>query len=394
VRNRHGPVTGSEGRPRLIRDSIWAVALGYEPGTDFRVGDELCGRLERQVAAGALFDVYRATMADGRRAAVKLAAAEPSDHAQRLFGAFTSIVFTRLFSIRGRLGPASAEPHGPATPACVLALEAERIAASEPWWNHSVITQGLVTISGGDAPIAALVTPWFDGDAFGALDRATQRLLWPRMIDALWRGLAAAPHGDLHPGQIIVAPAHDRFALIDPGVEWLIDETLPSGDGNTELVFLTNAEHYPIVPPYFVSPYPVASRQQLFETFIATKCGTETPMGRNAAACGPVVPGALDESEPRVADLLALGAIYYRVLTGRHPFYNERRSEPAWFGVEHFAKVTMAPEAEAMATRAVAPPRELAGEVRAAEETLCLALLDLSATDLESLRRLARDALA
>jgi hypothetical protein len=87
------------------------------------------------------------------------------------------------------------------------------------------------------------VTPWHNGDAFGALERATQREMFPRMIPALWRALAAVPHGDLHPGQLIVNAARDRFVLIDPGVELFIDETLETGDGDAELSFLTNHEH-------------------------------------------------------------------------------------------------------------------------------------------------------
>src|SRR5262245_17056248 len=298
------------------------------------VREDLRGRLERRVAAGALFDVYQAVLSDGRAVAVKIPAAQVDRPRAPLFSAFASIIFSRLHSVRGGIHCARlVDLCDTTTQARLLAEEAARITASRPWWSHDVIYCGPALLP-GDTGVPALVTPWHDGDAFGALDRAAQRDLFPRMIPALWRALAAAPHGDLHPRQLIVHEAEGRFVFIDPGVELFIDHTRETGDGDTELAFLTNHEHYPVVTPYYASTHTTAHPREHFRSFIGASGGFEVPIGPHAFAVGPVVPAVHDGTAPRVADLLALGVIYYRVLTGRHPFYDGLYRYPAWYGVE------------------------------------------------------------
>jgi hypothetical protein len=103
------------------------------------------------------------------------------------------------------------------------------------------------------------------------------------------------------------------------------------------------------------------------------------PIGSSAFAVGPVIPAVHDGTAPRVADLLALGVVYYRLLTGRHPFYDGRYTHPASYGVEmREGRTDPRPEALAMLAREVVAPRAVARDVSAGEEALCCALLELS----------------
>jgi hypothetical protein len=371
-----------------------AAMAPHDVGAPFQLGSEdLHGRLERRIATGALFEVYQAVLSDGRAVAIKIPAAQVDRGRTPMFGAYAEIIFSRLHSVQGHVHRATlANPCDTTIQARLLAAEATRITASHPWWNHDVVYSGPAQLS-RDKVVPALVTPWHNGHAFGALDRGTQREIFPKMIPALWRALAAAPHGDVHPGQFIVTAALDRFVLIDPGVELFVDERHATGDGHSELSFLTNHEHYPVVPPYYASTFAAAHRRRHFRSFIGTSSGFEVPIGPHASAVGPVIPAVHDGSAPRVADLLALGVVYYRVLTGQHPFYDGQYRYPAWYDVTMCeGRTEPRPEALAMLAREVVAPRALAEDVTAGEEALCCAMLELSAVDRASLLRLSREA--
>jgi len=209
-----------------------------------------------EVHRGAIFRVYQATLDDGRVVALKVPADMGTSASDALYGVFANLIFTRLFSVMGSVGRSTGVlPSSVVLHAKLLEQEAARIAQSQGYWNHTVIHAGQAIWQHGDTQ-PALVTPWFPGDALGALDLDVQCAMFPLMVPSLWDALAAAPHGDLHPGHLILAPARERFALIDPGAAVYIDQRKRTGDGDVELVFATNLEHYPLLPPYYASSRP------------------------------------------------------------------------------------------------------------------------------------------
>jgi len=276
----------------------------------------------------------------------------------------------------------------------LLEQEAARIVQSQGYWNHAVIHAGQTTWKHGDAQ-PSLVTPWFPGDALGALEVDVQRAMFPRMVPSLWDALAAAPHGDLHPGHLILAPARDRFALIDPGAAVYIDQRRDTGDGDVALVFATNLEHYPVLPPYYASTRPGVRPRTHFEAFLNSEGGFTLFMGPDADTTVPAISNvnAILGGAPRATDLLALGVMYYRMLTRRHPFYADEETPPAWYGVQiNQGRGHAPPHALAMLGRGIAPPRDIEPRVSDAQQALCMALLDLTATSRAELAYLAHAA--
>lgn len=91
---------------------------------------------------------------------------------------------------------------------------------------------------------------------------------------------------------------------------------------------------------------------------------------------GRFLTSAPQAGDPHPADLLAIGILYYRVLTGTHPF-GEGLAIPAWVGAtSRDDAVDGVAGTAARLARGVEPPRSLAS-VRPGEEALALALLDL-----------------
>jgi hypothetical protein len=361
----------------------------------FECADGTRGRIAMEVHRGAIFRVYQATLDDGRVVALKVPADHGASGGDALYGAFANLVFTRLFSVVGSVGrSAGALPAGATLHAKLLEHEAARIVQSQGSWNHAVIHAGPTTWMHGDA-VPSLVTPWLPGDALGALDVDVQCAMFPRMVPSLWDALAAAPHSDLHPGHLILAPARDRFALIDPGAAVYLDQRRSSGDGDVALVFATNVEHYPVLPPYYASTRLGVRPRAHFEAFLNSEGGFSMSIGPDADTTIPTMSAvnSILGGAPRAADLLALGVMYYRMLTRRHPFYEDEESLPAWYGVRiNQGRGHAPPHALAMFERTIALPREIARSVSDAQQALCMALLGLTATTRAELTTLAHAA--
>lgn len=383
------------GSPYLVKLDPQTEAHGSMKPERFECTDGTKGRVTMEVHRGAIFRVYQAMLDDGRVVALKVPADGDTSAGDALYGAFANIIFTRLFSIVGSVGgaagtlPASVALHGK-----LLEQEAARIVQSQGYWNHAVIHAGQTIWKHGDAQ-PSLVTPWFLGDALGALEVDVQRAMFPRMVPSLWDALAAAPHGDLHPGHLIVAPARDRFALIDPGAAVYIDQRRDTGDGDVALVFATNLEHYPLLPPYYASTRLGVRSRAHFASFLNSEGGFSISIGPDADTTVPTISdvNSIQGNAPRATDLLALGVMYYRMLTRRHPFYADEETSPAWYRVRiHQGRGHAPPHALAMLERGIAPPREIERSVSDAQQALCMALLDLTANTRAELVSLAHAA--
>jgi hypothetical protein len=306
----------------------------------------------------------------------------------------------------------------------LLALEAEAIRQSAGAWNHEVTALGAWDgpddawhlSYGPSAPPRwrmALVTPRHPGADFGALAPERQRRLLPRMLPALWEALTRAPHGDLSPANIVVSPDERRFVLIDPGVVLRSHSSRPGAAGGSmddACFFTTNAECYPFLPPTYCAPQgaeaaPLEEHLALLAWAVHNSSGpvigTDRPLrGEELAVVSalsgrPLFAGAPPSGpRPRVADLAALGVIYYRLLTGRHPLWLAAPGAPLWSGGfgERLDSPLPAYLARPDAAR-FAPPCELAAGLSRAESDLALALLGNRVLGPEHLRALVEDVL-
>lgn len=297
----------------------------------------------RQIHAGHLYEVFRATFA-GRDIAIKQRTAsarwETAIASMWHLGSKTSVVFGNQF------GWTVAEP-APDESYFEQLLGAEHalIAQCAPYWNHP--GAHLVRRRGDDVFWPAdffppgfgalcLIMPWCNGEPLGSLPRAEQRRLFPAMLPALWRALTMCPHGDLGPTNLMFDRAQGSLHILDPGVRILGPSGRSSQPGLSLSSWLltTNATHYPLVMPEYGPGWPrltapaggLAGVLEYFvnsntELFIIHHCGK---------------PPWIDPSPvpaPAVADVIACGAIYFGVLSGTPLLSLLGIDAPLWVGV-------------------------------------------------------------
>jgi len=229
-----------------------------------------------------------------------------------------------------------------------------------------------------------LVMPKYRGIPLVALPRDRQRVLFPMMLPALWTALSAARHGDLVASNILINEERGRFHLIDPGVTWWslrpysprFRERLWQHGHDDLYVFSTTASAYPLLPPQYGRALDPA---WLLEDYLEQMLRAQYPF-----IPGVVLGSAwfsqsdrqLDVSLPSPADILALGVLYFEILTQRHPlpWLVER---PAWSG--GFAETPDGLFVNAMRrfqVQGMPNPSDFA-DIHPEEESLCLALLNL-----------------
>ncbi len=286
----------------------------------------------------------------------------------------------------------------------LLEVEAGIIAATGKAWNHRSLGVGRVLAQhsgGGSDPrewSRALVLPRFDGFTLEAVEIGERALLFERMLPALWTALCASPHGDLNEANLIVGPDRSRFRLIDPGVRktgwWSAARTSwVLRDEVWNAVFITTAANYPILFPVFSGDDarrvaipsqdkdrdepnevvrdlfhqdlfldPAEAQQALWARAIqAGQSGVPTPPANlfglleyhsaafSSGAIGVQGTHRRPAAQPTSADLLALGIMYYRALTGAEAFLGQTAllDAPAWLGIHpeigHAGEVTLGP---------------------------------------------------
>jgi hypothetical protein len=347
-------------------------------------------RIVRPAHRGRTFDVYEAVLR-GRPVAMKVPAAAPGADdaftAVRAVGSISTVWNVDCAAGEHRAGTADAPP---ATAEDLLTDEFRRLAAIGRRWNHGD-PEFLQCRLGDRGTLPALITSWHPGSTLAAMSRPSQRGLLPRMMLALWDALAAGTHGDLQPSNVVVAPARDRFALIDPGAMVRRRETDPTGPvtSSDSLVFVTNARHYPLLPPY-ARTLPLATRsgpREHWEAFVesvvaasgagCTRAADEAQPPADARHAFPD-PSAPPRGEPHPADLLAVGILYYEALTGTHPFAGADAGVPAWAALgARDGCVRRGDAAETLLATPVAPPSARDPAVRPEEDALAVALLTL-----------------
>jgi hypothetical protein len=318
------------------------------------------------VHEGAVFDVYRAgdvalkVPKDATRTGISGVSASTSHNGSTLF-----LPWETHFGARAALD---------VDPLELLRSEHARICAAGDTWNHESL--GLRELEGK----VGLATRWIDGEPLSRKPLAAQRGLWPAMLPALWDSLAAAPHGDVDPANLLLLADGQRFALIDPAPMVVVTKD-QGASRRVSLAFTTRAGAYPILPPYWDARVEAGmTRPSCVEALLRVLIDE-----------GDAAPG----ETPFVADWLAVGIQYYRMLGGRWPFGDE--AEPAWAGMR--ADVFRSSGAEPLmllALSTVPPPSifaEEAADVRPAEDALALALVNLTISSREQLVGVVREVL-
>jgi hypothetical protein len=347
----------------------------------------------RRVHEGPLFDVFRATVG-GRDVAVKRIA--PSDGARRcaaLGAEWSHTNVTNIFHTR-ELGWTAREPlPGLAYHEALLDAEHAVIARVAADWNHPGAR--LARWRGDDELDAhegarCLITPWCEGKSFAALTAAEQRAMFPRMLPALWRALAVCPHGDLKPDAFLLYPA-GFFRILDPGVRIAGPREArpePQLSFASSLV-TTNAAHYLLVLP---EHGPQAPRLRAPGGGLAHLLESQQRSLIEAHRDHLAATQAKQPEAPAAADVAALGALYFTVLTGA-PLGSLLGAEPLWTGFWSDTGSRPDPDLVTSALAALAGvPRVLErAAVAPAEIRLCarLLMLELSDADVEPLAHAA-----
>jgi len=262
----------------------------------------------------------------------------------------------------------------------LLEIEAGIIAATGKAWNHRSLGVGRVLAERSDGRTdprewsRALVLPRHDGFTLEAVEIGKRASLFELMLPALWTALCASPHGDLNEANLIIDPDRSRFHLIDPGVRktswWAAAPTSwVLRDEVWNAVFITTAANYPILHPAFSGDdarrAAISSQRQdrdepeefgrdLFheDLFLDPTDPQQwhpsisTPpanlfallefqaIALSAGCVGVQASHRQPAAQPNPADLLALGIMYYRALTGAEAFLGPTAllDTPAWVG--------------------------------------------------------------
>lgn len=214
-----------------------------------------------------------------------------------------------------------------------LLVESQIINQTAGAWNHEVIAMGTwdglsecwhEEIWNSEEPLdfrflPVMVMPYHDAVAFSTLPHTLKRLLLPKMLPALWDALLRMPHGDLSESNILINQTQNIFHLIDPGVV-LTSDTQQFNGLSYISIFTTTAANYPVIPPFNRQSYETSGLISFIEKPIVQNYLKE-----------PILAGE-KLSTPAACDLLALGIIYYRILTGKEMFLGTSilPQKPAW----------------------------------------------------------------
>jgi hypothetical protein len=259
-------------------------------------------------------------------------------------------------------------------------------------WSHLAKGKGVPARDWSERLRPILVTPWHAGQDLGALPREEQRVVFPRMLPALWDALLVARHGDLSPSNLRLLSDRQRFAVLDPGIQLSSSDLTFGGCNVDELdLFITNTGSYPVLHPcmtsVMLSKPPVGLEPHGLAGLLSMGSPPLRPRVEMPDDCFRKRPG------PPPADLLAVGVIYFVILTGTHPFYRKGFDAPAWCGVQtgpmgmlrpHPQSIRNDPDFRRWPERCRDVLASTPG-LKAAERSLAMELLSLSFTTREQL---------
>ena len=256
---------------------------------------------------GGLFDVWRGDAA-GRSVAIKT----PSTRGQSTLSLmeYARVWYSHTGPYHSHCGPWTEQNHARRVvepwpllriSSEMLKLEFDMLQTVGTSWNHNALTLG----QWDDRP--ALVSDWIDGEP---LTHQSPRL-FSRMLVSLWDALSISRHGDLNLSNIIVHADQTRFSLIDPGISLV----LPTTRHNFLAVLFTTASSYPIFEP--------SIHIDVNTDFDMIELASNKHVNRTDRLCSIYSEQDKHTIPPRgpgIADLHAMGLLYYRMLTARHPF--------------------------------------------------------------------------
>ncbi len=382
------------------------------------------------VHRGPLFTLYRAEL-NGRDVCLKTPSAALG--VGSLFrGNFYQICHSEAFGQRST-GLAGLDDRGlgpemlTQIASAMLVAEAQVIAWTGGHWNHSTLGVGVwseQTVYGPDDPAIpfhlrfrpVMIMPWYDATPLARLSDAEKLELFPRMLPALFAALTARYHGDLSESNILVAQDRTKFHIVDPGVivtssiERVPDSSIFE-ETDDQSFFTTAPANYALLRPFQDGLYTHAGESgepRDLTALLSWLVGPLPQFGLVNGGVEPAVPSSglsrnPEWSAPRLrpypSDLLALGVMYYRVLTGEDLFFDRWMGldRPAWVGdlpsgagptwrkgdvVDRYARIVSVLEDGYVGKRVAASGKG------ARERTVAEALISLTIEDADHLRRL------
>jgi serine/threonine protein kinase len=156
------------------------------------------------------------------------------------------------------------------------------------------------------------------------------------LLPALWDALCIMSHGDLSESNILINFEKNIFHLIDPGI--LLTSPI-YGDlyVNYESIFTTNGANYPLFPPFINLRIPPTQKNinsviNLLNQLHFWGNNRETNIFNVNYRCSNSFSNLAPNLTPTVPDLLALGIMYFRILTGKELFLGREilPNKPAW----------------------------------------------------------------
>lgn len=388
-----------------------------------------CCTILESIHRGSLFTIYRGEIG-GRQVCLKTPSASLGEG--RLFHATHRYTCGSEAFYSGSIGAVGLDD-GTHTPemlaqiaSSLLVAESQTIQWTAGRWNHSVLGLGVwseQSIYGPGNPKIpfhlrfrpVMVTPWYDATPFASLPHDEKRELFPRMLPALFDALVSNYHGDLSETNILVASDRSMFHLVDPGV--IVGSSLERtpdswvlGESDDRAFFTTTPANYAMLPPFKDSFWAggegepgdlissVAAMLDPERIWSGGVVGFGFSGPSNALSRNPE--WAPQRRRPYRSDLLALGTMFYRIVTGEDLFFDR------WMGLERAAWIGALPSGSGPGWRmndiverypklvSVLNEGYVARKLAASgmsqwEQTLADALISLKITDADHLRALS-----
>ncbi|MEA4910008.1 MAG: serine/threonine-protein kinase [Anaerolineaceae bacterium] len=310
------------------------------------------GEIVQTISTGRLFRVYLARIA-GQEVCVKAVA--PGRNAGGNAGVFTSAfqgIETSLYDGCTQVVDALPVSAYAALAEHILVSEAQVIQQAGQAWNHRVY--GLGIWDGQSAAQAlppgptrpderfgiALVMPHYPAAPLSSLQPQEKKRSLAAILPGLWDALGNSCHGDLSESNILVEADQRTFHLIDPGV-LIASPAVRTNYADEKSYLTTNPANYPLLPP-FLNVESIAgqggySLAGLLSALVAHPSRWDDlygPFDLSARVFNPAGNNSPETLRPGPSDLLALGILYYRALTGKDIFREDSffPNTPAWVG--------------------------------------------------------------